>query len=203
MAGAGLEEITPYAGIPLGGHGPGGRIARGTWMPLYARAFYFEDDQGQAVALVSCDLFAIPGALRAEVLRLVNKSKKRLEPGALILSATHTHHGPGNFLSADVYNAVGSPLPNFDYKLFSFLATFRERSSLRSMTPKNTQRKITNWCSIQVTLREYNAIERSRLSTRMILASCKPCEMKACAQDRIALTTLDKTAHDISQQIQR
>ncbi len=121
MAGAGAEEITPYPGIPLGGHGPGGRIARGTWMPLYARAFYFEDDQGHAVAMVSCDLFAVPGALRAEVLRLVN-IKKRLGPGALILSATHTHQGPGNFVSADVYNAVGSPLPNFDEKVFRFLA---------------------------------------------------------------------------------
>jgi len=128
MAGAGVEEITPYAGVPLGGHGPGGRIARGTWMPLYARAFYFEDDEGHAVALVSCDLFAIPGALRAEVVHLVNKSKKRLEPGALILSATHTHHGPGNFLSTDAYNAVGSPLPNFDSQLFHFLADHISRA---------------------------------------------------------------------------
>ncbi len=128
MAGAGIEEITPHAGIPLGGHGPGGRIARGTWMPLYARAFYFEDDEGHAVALVSCDLFAIPGGLRAEVLRLVNISKRRLEPRALVLSATHTHHGPGNFLSTDAYNAVGSPLPNFDYKLFHFLADHISRA---------------------------------------------------------------------------
>jgi hypothetical protein len=30
VAGAAPEEINPYPGIPLGGHGPGGRIARGT-----------------------------------------------------------------------------------------------------------------------------------------------------------------------------
>ncbi|HSD48031.1 MAG TPA: neutral/alkaline non-lysosomal ceramidase N-terminal domain-containing protein, partial [Pyrinomonadaceae bacterium] len=141
MAGAGIEEITPYAGVPLGGHGPGGRIARGTWMPLYARAFYFEDDEGRAVALVSCDLFAIPGALRAEVVRRVNESKKRLEPGALILSATHTHHGPGNFLSVDAYNAVGSPLPHFDSNIFYFLANHISRAVVAAIDDAQTHAK--------------------------------------------------------------
>jgi neutral ceramidase len=121
VAGAAAEEITPYPGIPLGGHGPGGRIARGTWMPIYARAFYFQDRTGHAAAMVSCDLFAVSAGLRAEVLRLVNR-ETRLEPGALILSATHTHHGPANFASAGAYNGFGGPLPNFDEDVFRFLA---------------------------------------------------------------------------------
>jgi len=121
VAGAGKEEITPYPGIPLGGHGPGGRIARGTWMPLYARAFYFQDDAGHAAALVSCDLFAVSAGLRAKVLYLVNR-QVRLAPSELILSATHTHHGPANFASAGIYNGFGGPLPDFDEKVFDFLA---------------------------------------------------------------------------------
>jgi len=121
IAGAGRAEITPYHGVPMGGHGPGGRIARGTWMPLYARAFYFQDVQGRAVAMVSCDLFAVSAGLRAEVLRLVNEHE-RLEPSGLILSATHTHHGPAAFLSSEAYNEFGGPLPGFDRDLFEFLA---------------------------------------------------------------------------------
>ena len=39
-----------------------------------------------------------------------------------MLTGERGHHGPGNFVSADVYNAVGSPLPNFDEKVFRFLA---------------------------------------------------------------------------------
>jgi len=121
VAGAAAQEITPYPGIPLGGHGPGGRIARGTWMPLYARAFYFENQAGNAAAMVSCDLYGVSAGLRATVLRLVNR-KVRLESRALILSATHTHHGPANLASASVYNAVGGPLPNFDKAVFDFIA---------------------------------------------------------------------------------
>lgn len=80
IAGAGEAEITPYPGVPLGGHGPGGRIARGTWMALYARAFYFEDETGNAAEMGSCELFAVSAGLRAEVLRLINQ-EERLEPG--------------------------------------------------------------------------------------------------------------------------
>src|SRR5438874_1666313 len=78
IAGAGKSEITPALGVPMGGHGPGGRVARGYWMRLYARAFYFQDSRNHRLALVSCDLFALPAGLRAEVLRLVNEKRLRL-----------------------------------------------------------------------------------------------------------------------------
>ena len=70
VAGAGKSELTPPPGIPMGGHGPGGRVARGYWMRLYARAFYFDDGRGRHLALVSAELFAIPAGLRTKVLQL-------------------------------------------------------------------------------------------------------------------------------------
>ena len=126
IAGSAEEEITPYPGIPLGGHGPGGRIARGTWMPLYARAFYFQDSAGHQAAMVSCELFAVSAGLRSDILRRVNM-QERLDPDALILTATHTHHGPANFASAEAYNGFGGSLPNFDKNVFDYLS---ERISL-------------------------------------------------------------------------
>ena len=40
----------------------------------------------------------------------------------LVIAATHTHHGPGNYLSAGSFNAFGSTYPGFDKRLFRFLA---------------------------------------------------------------------------------
>src|ERR1039458_1009543 len=120
-AGAGKTEITPPPGIPLGGHGPGGRVARGYWTRLYARSFYFDDGQGHHLALVSAELFAIPAGLHAKVLEAVNR-RQRMRPEDLVLAATHTHHGPANFASAEIYNSFAGPLPHFDPALLDFLA---------------------------------------------------------------------------------
>jgi neutral ceramidase len=121
-AGAAAREITPPPGIPMGGHGPAGRIARGYWTRLYARSFYFDDGHGHHLALVSAELFAIPAGLHAKVLEAVNRHQ-RLLPEELVLAATHTHHGPANFASAEIYNSFAGPLPNFDPELLDFLAT--------------------------------------------------------------------------------
>src|ERR1022692_2902922 len=40
----------------------------------------------------------------------------------LVLAAPHTHHGPANFASAEVYNSFAGPLPHFDPALLDFLA---------------------------------------------------------------------------------
>jgi neutral ceramidase len=101
-------------------------------MPIHARAFYFQDAAGNGTALVSCELFAVSAGLRAEVLRLVNR-EVRLEPSALILTATHTHHGPANYASADAYNGFAGPLPNFDKAVFDFLAMRIARAVVKAI----------------------------------------------------------------------
>src|ERR1700694_2980042 len=110
FAGAAKEEITPPPGFPTGGHGPAGDMARGYWNRLYARAFYIGDLQGHGLILVSCDMFAFPLGLNAEVWKAVRNtaSSRGVGPGNMILAATHTHHGPGNYLTAQVYNEFGS-----------------------------------------------------------------------------------------------
>src|ERR1039457_7509048 len=72
IAGAGKTEITPPPGIPMGGHGPGGRVARGYWTRLYARSFYFDDGRDHHLALVSAALVAIPAGLPAKVFAALN-----------------------------------------------------------------------------------------------------------------------------------
>lgn len=118
IAGAAKEELTPPPGYPNAGHGPPAAVARGYWSRLYARAFYFRGTNGTPVALVSCDLYAISDGLWHAVLDRVNREGLYLPPESLVIAATHTHQGPGGFMTAAGYNVLASPLPGFDETLF-------------------------------------------------------------------------------------
>lgn len=91
-AGAAKVDITPPLGVPLNGYGDRmGRVARAVHDPIWARALFLDDGQTR-VMLVNTDLCMINRELRARVLELA--------PGAvpkehIILTATHTHNGPG------------------------------------------------------------------------------------------------------------
>src|ERR1035437_2151704 len=81
LGGAERIEITPPPGFPTGGHGPAGDIARGDWMPLYARAYYFGTEHGPGIILVTCDLFAFPLGLRAAIWQAVRDTVAPLGVG--------------------------------------------------------------------------------------------------------------------------
>jgi neutral ceramidase len=128
MAGAHRVDITPPPGFPMGGSGFIAHFGRGYWTRLYARAFFFRGGNGQSLAFVSCDLGTMAAGLQARVAELLHDQEERGEPKLnlsrenLILSATHVHQGPGNFMSYKLYNDVGSPAAGFDRKLFEKLA---------------------------------------------------------------------------------
>ncbi len=126
VAGAASRDITPPPGYPTGGHGPAGEVSRGTWMGLKARAFFLVDADGHPLVLVSADLVAAPAGLRAAVARRASERLREglgitLPPDALVVAATHTHHGPGNYLSSRVYNQFGSSYSGFARELHEFL----------------------------------------------------------------------------------
>ena len=72
IAGVSKVDITPPAGYPMGGHSLGGRASRGHWGRLYARAFYFRDADGNSVAFVTTDLFAVAGGLQEDAASIAN-----------------------------------------------------------------------------------------------------------------------------------
>src|SRR5262245_21955216 len=123
-AGVARVDITPAPGFPLGGHSKAGRIARGYWTRLFARAFVLEDASGNTVVLVSCDLWSVPAGLVDRVAEILStrEETRHLDRDQLILSATHTHHSPGNFSTSAFYNSFASPSVGFDARLFEFLA---------------------------------------------------------------------------------
>ena len=123
-AGAARVEITPPPGFPMGGNGFPAQFGRGHWTRLYARAFFFRDSRKQTLALVSCDLGAMSAGLQARVAEILQKNSRQLSltRDNLILSATHVHQGPGNFMSYKLYNDMGSRMKGFDSQLFEMLA---------------------------------------------------------------------------------
>jgi len=123
-AGAAKVDLTPLPGYPMGGHGPAGKVARGYWTRLYARAFYLEDAEGHPLVLVSCDLWSIPGGLGDRVAELIHEDPDcgHLGREQLVIAATHTHHSPANYSTSAAYNSLAGPKPGFDGVLFELLA---------------------------------------------------------------------------------
>jgi neutral ceramidase len=124
LAGVARVDITPAPGVPMGGHSKAGRIARGYWTRLFARAFVLEDAVGTTLVLASCDLWSVPAGLvdRVAEILLTRPETHHIDRDQLVLAATHTHHSPGNFSTSAFYNAWASPSMGFDARLFEFLA---------------------------------------------------------------------------------
>ena len=91
-AGAAKVELEVAPGTPLDGYARRmGRGALETHDPLWVRALYLEKDDTR-LFLVSADLYSISEALRERVLDFVPEEVARAH---VILTATHTHNGPG------------------------------------------------------------------------------------------------------------
>jgi hypothetical protein len=96
QAAASRVEITPPAGMPMGGYGtPFGGVPRsavGTSSPLWARAVVLWD-AGRPHVLVGADLLGWSTAAAAEIRHRV-AAATGLGEARVLLTATHTHNGP-------------------------------------------------------------------------------------------------------------
>lgn len=120
-AGVGRTDITPPVGVSIALYGPDGGTARGWRGRLQARAIALRDARGETVVLVSVDLGAVSLVLHREVARRV-VAETGIGADRILLSATHTHAGPGNFFSWRTYNEHASGLPGYDPEIVAFLA---------------------------------------------------------------------------------
>lgn len=124
VVGAAKLDLTPTPGIPLGGFSESAKFARGFWTRLWVRSIYVQDRPGNALVLVSSNLMIMPNGLADRVAQLVRQepSLEHIGPEQMILHATETHLGPGNFATSASYNDYSSAEPGFDKQLFEFLA---------------------------------------------------------------------------------
>ncbi len=122
-AGFGRADITPAPGIGLAGNGPEGRRARGYRTRLYARALVLEDSTGERLAIVATDLGMVSAQLQRRAAAIVDSMRHHwLGADRLIVTATHTHSGPGNFFDAAAYNLIGSSVGGYDSAAAEWLA---------------------------------------------------------------------------------
>lgn len=109
--GAARSDITFFEpGMPMLGWGIQSNVSRGVHTPLQARVFVFHDTDADRRVVYGClDLSMITDALRLSVLERIDVRAPELgvRPDTLMLTATHTHSGPGGYGHHLFYN-----LPN-------------------------------------------------------------------------------------------
>jgi neutral ceramidase len=80
-----------------------------------------EDPRGERLALVVVDLGQVSVLLHREVAHRALMAGTGIGADRLVLSATHTHSGPGNFFAADGLNANAGRFAGFDATVTEFL----------------------------------------------------------------------------------
>ena len=121
LAGVAVRDVTTPIGIPKFGYSAWAREADGFRTRLKARAFYIKPKNGLPVAVVQADLPASSLILHHRVAELI-AAKTDIPAQSLSIHVTHTHSGPGQYMTSDFYNAFGSNKPGFDPRVFEFLA---------------------------------------------------------------------------------
>jgi len=95
-AGAAKADITPGAGIAMGGYGARTGMAAGVHDPLHVRTLVLSDGATQLVIAV-CDLLGV-GTDVVKLAREIIERECGIAGSHVLIGATHTHSGPMNLL---------------------------------------------------------------------------------------------------------
>jgi neutral ceramidase len=111
-AGWGRQEIDiAPQGYAMFGYGMPQHRAQGRQTPLFARALYLADENGRALLFCCFDLGCITHAMRAGIVAALRVQwGGDFDEAGLVLTATHTHSGPGGCSHEALYNM---PTPGF------------------------------------------------------------------------------------------
>jgi neutral ceramidase len=106
-AGVGKADITPRTGYYLGGWTRADRVAGGQHTRLYSRALVLKRGS-RKVALVQVDLFMIPGGMVKQIGEAL--ASRGFSERNILISASHTHSGPGGFANFPTLNTTAPSL---------------------------------------------------------------------------------------------
>jgi len=123
LVGTSQIDITPEVGVELSGFARRIQPSTGILDRLYARGLYLEQD-GERLLWLHADLLAVERGFVCDFREWARRSR-RLEPRQVMISATHTHSGPGtiHLQEAGVYDAT----------YVSFLRTQLEQAAVAAM----------------------------------------------------------------------
>lgn len=120
LIGTGIHDITgPIAEVGMMGYGLIEQIAHGLHIRLRSRAFAVVGKNGKRIVFVSADLGQLFQGVKQGVVKKI-KASPELAPlygdDNIIISATHTHSGPGGYSHYFMYNlmTLGFNRQNFE-----------------------------------------------------------------------------------------
>ena len=110
LLGSAKADITAFKeGVGMLGYGVNYNIMQSIETRLYARAFVLKTATTK-IAIVNCELAFITPSIKKGVIKKLNRKHPELEYNNqnLLLSAQHTHSGPGGYSHHGLYN-MNSP----------------------------------------------------------------------------------------------
>lgn len=119
LAGVAEVDITPPPGLPKAGYSSNAQDGDGFRTRLRARVFHLRSGVS-SVAIVQCDLLGGSSVLQHLVAEQI-RDRTDVGLAGLMIGATHTHAGPGQFLGTDFYNRFASNRSGFDPDWTAFL----------------------------------------------------------------------------------
>jgi neutral ceramidase len=129
-AGVGQADVTPpQTGYYLGGWTRADRRALGQQTRLWAKAMVLERG-GRKVALVAVELFMVPAGLQQQVADGLRD--RGFDVSDVVISATHTHSGPGGYAPFPSYNTA-APSPATISDPASFVELLNPRPADRQL----------------------------------------------------------------------
>ncbi|OGT35487.1 MAG: hypothetical protein A3F11_05000 [Gammaproteobacteria bacterium RIFCSPHIGHO2_12_FULL_37_14] len=160
--GTGIYDITgPAAEEGMMGYGMLAQQTTGMYQRLWARAFIIESPcNDKRVVLVNVDLGQVFQGIKQQVVtRLKDKYASRFDDANVLITATHTHSGPGGYSTDAFYNlsTLGFSQKNFDAIVNGIVAAI-ERAQ-HHLTP----------ATIQIASGELSAVGYNRSPTAYLL----------------------------------
>lgn len=120
LAGAAKADITPRPGMPMTGYSANANYGKGFRTRLYARVLYLKPIEGKPVVLVATDLLSGSELVHRKIAELV-AAKTDVDFGGIMMTATHTHSGPGNMFGSNFYLTHAGNKGGLDMKFLDFI----------------------------------------------------------------------------------
>ncbi|MFN8052067.1 MAG: neutral/alkaline non-lysosomal ceramidase N-terminal domain-containing protein [Acidimicrobiales bacterium] len=119
LAGAAEVDLTPPPGMPKAGYSSNAHDGVGFRTRLRARILHLRCGRS-SIAIVQCDLLGGSSVLQFLVADAI-ADRTDIPLAGLMIGATHTHAGPGQFSGTDFYNRFASNRSGFDPAWAQFL----------------------------------------------------------------------------------
>lgn len=119
LAGAVRVDITPPPGMPKAGYSSNAHDGCGFRTRLRANVLHLRSGSA-SIALVQCDLLGGSSVVQHLVADAI-RERTDIPLAGLMMGATHTHAGPGQFSGTDFYNRFASNRGGFDPAWTQFL----------------------------------------------------------------------------------